>query len=48
MMLPMDKATFGPWAVVMGAFFGIGKEFAWQLASLWDQPGLYLRKSTTR
>lgn len=37
-MIPIDKNTFGPWAIVTGASSGIGKEFARQLA----QAGLNL------
>lgn len=33
-MRPIDKNTFGPWAVVTGASSGIGKEFARQLAQV--------------
>ncbi|HEU5380450.1 MAG TPA: hypothetical protein VFV38_33925 [Ktedonobacteraceae bacterium] len=37
MMPPLDRAKVGLWAVVMGVFSGIGKEFARQIVNFWDQ-----------
>jgi short-subunit dehydrogenase len=33
MRAALDKKRFGPWALVMGASSGIGKEFARQIAA---------------